>query len=44
MERDHQRDTLDKYMDELGPEGAEEYKQKNNLNTIDRFKTRLAER
>jgi hypothetical protein len=44
MERDHQRDTLDKYMDGLGPEGVEEYKQKNNLNTIDGFKTRLAER
>lgn len=41
MELDYQRDTLDKYMDGLGPDGVEEYKQKYNLETIDGIRTRL---
>lgn len=41
MTLDHERDTLDKYMENLGPEGVADYKQKNNLKTIDGLRTRL---
>lgn len=41
MTLDHERDTLDKYMENLGPDGVSEYKQKNNLKTIDGLRTRL---
>lgn len=44
MTLDHERDTLDKYMAGLGPDGVEAYKQKNNLRTIDGLRTRLQEK
>lgn len=44
MTLDHERETLDKYMDGLGPDGVEAYKQKNNLRTIDGIRTRLPEK
>ncbi len=44
MTLDHERDTLDKYMAGLGPDGVEAYKQKKNLKTIDGLRTRLPEK
>jgi len=41
MKLDHERETLDKYMENLGPDGVSEYKQKHNLKTIDGLRTRL---
>lgn len=43
MTLDNDRDTLDKYMVGLGPEGVDQYKQKKNLETIDGLRTRLPE-
>ena len=42
MTLDHDRETLDKHMAGLGPDGVEAYQQKNNLQTIDGIRTRLS--
>lgn len=44
MTLEQERETLDKYMTSLGPDGVVAYKQKNNLRTIDGIKTRLPEK
>ena len=42
MTLDHDRETLDKYMAGIGPDGVEAYQQKKNLHTIDGIRTRLS--
>lgn len=44
MTLDHERETLDKYMAGLGPNGVRAYQQKNNLRTIDGIRTRLTDK
>ncbi len=44
MTLDYERETLDKHMAGLGPDGVEAYQQKNNLRTIDGIRTRLKEK